>query len=97
MLNKRGGLFGANPLTGSIEWLQLIYQDWFLSKTEEEYFNTLSHLMDLAKDSLVIKRKTIERLTNQGLYPYSSFYLRGVKEITGSYWANHFSTIDCLE
>lgn len=98
VLNKRGGgLFGANPLTGSIGVVTInLPRIGFLSKTEEEYFNTLSHLMDLAKDSLVIKRKTIERLTNQGLYPYSSFYLRGVKEITGSYWANHFSTIGLL-
>jgi len=98
VLNKRGGgLFGANPLTGSIGVVTInLPRIGYLAKSEEEYFRTLAHLMDLAKESLVIKRKTIERLTNQGLYPYSSFYLRGVKEITGSYWANHFSTIGLL-
>ncbi len=98
VLNKRGGgLFGANPLTGSIGVVTInLPRIGYLTKSEEEYFLMLGHLMDLAKESLVIKRKTIERLSNQGLYPYSTFYLRGVKEITGSYWANHFSTIGLL-
>ncbi|HJX33609.1 MAG TPA: anaerobic ribonucleoside-triphosphate reductase, partial [Desulfatiglandales bacterium] len=47
----------------------------------------------LAGDSLVIKRKVLERFTENDLYPYSKFYLRGIKEGTGLYWKNHFSTI----
>jgi ribonucleoside-triphosphate reductase len=98
VLNKRGGgLFGANPLTGSIGVVTInMPRIGFLSKTEEEYFKRLGKLMDLAKDSLIIKRKTVEQLTEQGLYPYSKFYLRGVKEQTGGYWTNHFSTIGLL-
>lgn len=97
-LNKRGGgLFGANPLTGSIGVVTInLARIGYTSKNEEEYFQKLGHLMDLAKESLVIKRKTLERLTNNGLYPYSSYYLRGIKENTGSYWINHFSTIGLL-
>jgi len=43
--------------------------------------------------SLEIKRKLIEDLSEKGLYPYSKFYLKGIKERRGQYWANHFSTI----
>jgi ribonucleoside-triphosphate reductase (formate) len=98
MLNKRGGgLFGANPLTGSIGVVTInMPRLGFLSKSEGEFFERLGKLMDLAKESLIIKRKTIEQLTNQGLYPYSKFYLRGIKEQTGGYWTNHFSTIGLL-
>jgi ribonucleoside-triphosphate reductase len=53
----------------------------------------VGELMDVARDSLTIKRKVIERLTNGGLYPYSRHYLDGVKARTGSFWSNHFSTI----
>lgn len=49
--------------------------------------------MDKAKTSLEIKRKVLENLTESGLYPYSQFYLRSVKEGFGQYWKNHFSTI----
>ncbi len=98
MLNKRGGgLFGANPLTGSIGVVTInLPRIGFKSKSESTFFEKLGHLMDLAKESLVIKRKTLERLTDQGLYPYSKFYLRGIKEQTGQFWANHFSTIGLL-
>jgi ribonucleoside-triphosphate reductase len=52
--------------------------------------------MHLAKDSLEIKRKVLERFTEKGLYPYSKYYLRFVKESNGSYWKNHFSTIGLI-
>ncbi len=94
-LQKRGGgLFGANPLTGSIGVVtinlpKLAYE----AKSEEDFFNRLTHLMEMAKSSLEIKRKVIERLTGQGLYPYSKFYLRHLYKKNGTYWNNHFSTI----
>jgi len=46
--------------------------------------------MDIAKESLEIKRKTIENFTVKGLYPYSRYYLSGVKKAKGQYFANHF-------
>jgi ribonucleoside-triphosphate reductase len=49
--------------------------------------------MDLARDSLELKRKLLERLTDGNLYPYAKHYLRGIKERTGTYWHNHFATI----
>ena len=97
-LHKRGGgLFGAAPLTGSIGVVTInLPRIGYLSKTKEEFFNRLSHLMDLARESLEIKRKTIETFTEKGLYPYAKFYLDGVKKMRGSYWGNHFSTIGLI-
>ncbi len=97
-LKKRGGgLFGANPLTGSIGVVTInLPRLGYLSKDEDEFFESLFSLMDIARDSLEIKRKVIERLTEKGLYPYARFYLRTVKEMYGVYWKNHFSTIGLI-
>ncbi len=94
-LRKRGGgLFGANPLTGSLGVVTInLPRIGYLSTCEEEFFERLERLMELAKISLEIKRKVIEDFTEKGLYPYSKVYLQGVKEARGQYWANHFSTI----
>jgi len=94
-LRKRGGgFFGANPLTGSIGVVTInLPRIGYLSKDEDEFFERLETLMELAKDSLEIKRKVLEQFTEKGLYPYSKRYLRGVKETFGKYWKNHFSTI----
>jgi len=94
-LRKRGGgFFGANPLTGSIGVVTLnIPRIGYLSKNEDEFFERLGALMDIAKSSLEIKRKVLETFTDNGLYPYSRRYLRHVKEGYGKYWKNHFSTI----
>lgn len=94
-LKKRGGgLFGANPLTGSLGVITLnMPRIGFLAKDEKEYFEKVSKLMDLAKEALLIKREVLEKFTNQGLYPYSRVYLSSIKERFGKYWKNHFSTI----
>ena len=94
-LRKRGGgLFGANPLTGSIGVVTLnLPRAAYLAATEEDFQSRLRHLVNLAKESLCVKRKELERLTDSGLYPYTTFYLRSVKAATGQYWTNHFSTI----
>ncbi|RJS77702.1 ribonucleoside triphosphate reductase [Candidatus Bathyarchaeota archaeon] len=94
-LRKRGGgFFGANPLTGSIGVVTLnLPRIGYLAKDEDEFFERLEKLMEIAKDSLEIKRKALENFTENGLYPYSKRYLRGVKESFGKYWKNHFSTI----
>jgi len=92
--SRGGGLFGANPLTGSIGVVTLnLPKLGYESGSEEEFFQRLTRLMDLAKNSLEIKRKVIERLTDQGLYPYSKFYLRNLYKKNKKYWDNHFSTI----
>lgn len=94
-LRKRGGgLFGANPLTGSIGVVTInLPRIGYCSKNIREFYRRLDDIMDLAKDSLEIKRKTVEYLTKKGLYPYSKFYLRSVFARFGRYWSNHFSTI----
>ncbi len=97
-LRKRlGGLFGSAPLTGSIGVVTInLPRIAYLATCEEDFFDRLSHLMEMAKVSLEIKRKVIEDFTERGLYPYSRVYLSAVKERTGSYWTNHFSTIGIL-
>ena len=92
--SRGGGLFGANPLTGSIGVVTLnLPRLAFDSKDETRYFENLDNLMDLSRDSLEIKRNVLEKFTDKGLYPYSRFYLRDVKKGFGQYWKNHFCTI----
>ena len=97
-LRKRGGgLFGANPKTGSIGVVTInMPRIGYLSKDENDYFERLDYLMELAKESLIIKREVIENLTYSGLHPYSRFYLDDVKKTFGEYWKNHFSTIGLI-
>jgi len=97
-LKKRGGgLFGANPLTGSIGVVTInLPRIGYLSKDKKEYFERLDELMDLAKKSLIIKRKFIEKYIDAGLYPYSRFYLDNIKKRFKEYYKNHFNTIGIL-
>jgi len=94
-LQKRGGgLFGSNPLTGSVGVVTInMPRLGYLSANKEDFFSRLALLMDIASQSLEIKRKALENFTEQGLYPYSKFYLRSIKQSSGQYWVNHFSTI----
>ncbi|MHB8904259.1 MAG: ribonucleoside triphosphate reductase [Patescibacteria group bacterium] len=94
-LRKRGGgLFGANPLTGSLGVVTLnLARLGYLSKTKEDFKERVVALMDLAKDSLEIKRKIIEKFTEDKLYPYSMYFLDNIHARFGTYWKNHFSTI----
>lgn len=94
-LGKRGGgLFGANALTGSVGVVTInMPRLGHLSASKEEFKERLGALMDTAKESLEIKRKVLERFTENGLYPYTKHYLRKIRERDGSYWSNHFSTI----
>ncbi len=94
-LRKRGGgLFGANPLTGSLGVVTInMARLGYLSENEEDFKKRLTVLMDLAKESLEIKSKVIEKLTDDGLFPYSRYYLQNIYDRFGSYWKNHFNTI----
>ena len=97
-LKKRGGgLFGANPLTGSIGVVTVnLPRIGYLAKNEKDYFKRLNDLVDIAKDSLLIKREHIEKYTRMGLYPYSKFYMADIEKRFGEYWKNHFNTIGIL-
>jgi len=94
LYKRGGGLFGANPLTGSIGVVTInLPRLSYSSKTRKEFFERLAKTMDLAKESLEIKRKVLEKFMEEGLYPYSKYYLAGVKKMRGQYFGNHFSTI----
>ena len=97
-LRKRGGgLFGSNPMTGSIGVVTInLPRIGYLSKSEGEFKARLWQLVMMAKNSLEIKRKIIEDQTDKGLYPFSAHYLRNIKMRTGQYWFNHFNTIGVL-
>jgi ribonucleoside-triphosphate reductase len=91
---RGGGLFGANPLTGSIGVVTLnLPRVAFNSENEKEFLDNIEKLMIHAKESLEIKRKILERLTENNLYPYTKYYLNSIKTRFNQYWKNHFSTI----
>ena len=94
---RGGGLFGSNPMTGSVGVVTINLPRLALkSKNEKEFFKGLAELMDMAKNSLETKRKVLERLTDANLYPYTKFYLRNIKQRFNQYWKNHFSTIGLI-
>ena len=94
---RGGGLFGANPLTGSIGVVTLnLPRIGYRAKSEEEFFTLLEEKLQIAKNSLEIKRKILERYTLNGLYPYTRFYLKNIYERFLQYWKNHFSTIGII-
>ncbi|MBW6486667.1 MAG: ribonucleoside triphosphate reductase [Syntrophobacterales bacterium] len=97
-LQKRGGgLFGSNPLTGSVGVVTInMPRIGYLADTEESFLVRLGGLMDVARESLEIKRKVLESFTESNLYPYTKYYLRSVKQRFNQYWKNHFSTIGLL-
>ena len=97
LYKRGGGLFGANPLTGSIGVVTInLPRIGYLSKTKKDFFARLGRLMDLAKESLEIKRKALENFMEKGLYPYSRHYLSPVKQLRGAYFGNHFATIGLM-
>ena len=100
--HRGGGLFGSHPLTGSVGvvTLNLPRAAWEAAREADSperrkkaFLATIERRMELARESLEIKRKFLERLTDAGLFPYTSFYLRHMRERTGCFWKNHFSTI----
>ena len=97
LFKRGGGLFGSNPLTGSIGVVTInLPRIGYISESENDFCERLGKFVHLAKESLNIKRKVLEQFTDKDLYPYSKFYLRQIKEGTGLYWKNHFSTIGII-
>lgn len=94
---RGGGLFGSSPMTGSIGVVTLNLPRLALkSKSKADFMVGLEQLLQMAKDSLEIKRKSLEKLTDANLYPYTKFYLRSIKQGFNKYWKNHFSTIGVI-
>ena len=94
LYKRGGGLFGSSPKTGSIGVVTInLPRIGYTSKTKTEFFDRLGYLMDLAKESLEIKRKALDNFMEKGLYPYSRHYLEDMKKMRNSYFGNYFSTI----
>ena len=86
---KSGGFFGSGESTGSVGVVTVnMPRIAYLSENEEEFYERLDKMMDIAARSLHIKRVVISRLLDEGLYPYTKRYL-------GSF-DNHFSTIGLI-
>lgn len=97
LIKRGGGLFGSQPLTGSIGVVTInLPRIGYLSKTTDDFYNRLTEVMDLAKESLELKRKVLDNFIEKGLYPYTKHYLSSVKKLRGSYFGNHFSTIGLI-
>jgi len=97
LVKRGGGLFGSNPLTGSIGVVTInLPRLGYLSTSETEFMSRLEALIDIGSMSLEIKRKVLESFTESNLYPYTKYYLTGMKKKFGEYWKNHFSTIGIL-
>jgi len=97
LYKRGGGLFGSSPKTGSIGVVTIdLPRIGYLSKTKTEFLSRLARLMDLAKESLEIKRKALDNFMEKGLYPYSRFYLQEMKNMRNTYFGNHFSTIGII-
>ena len=83
---KSGGFFGSGESTGSVGVVTInIPRIAYLASDMDDFMKRLDHLMDIAARSLKIKRNTITKLLDEGLYPYTKHYL-------GTF-NNHFSTI----
>jgi len=97
LLKRGGGLFGANPLTGSIGVVTInLPRIGYLANDRTEFLVKLEKQINLAIESLSIKRKILENFTDKNLYPYSKFYLREIKKNGDLFWKNHFSTIGII-
>lgn len=94
---RGGGLFGSNPMTGSVGVVTINLPRLALkSKNQADFMVGLEQLLQLAKESLEIKRNALEKFTDANLYPYTKFYLRNIKAGFDKYWKNHFSTIGII-
>lgn len=87
LLKRGNGLFGSAEQTGSIGVVTInCARLGNLFKSDEEgLYKRLDHLLEMARDSLEVKRKVIQRYMDQGLFPYTKRYLGTLR--------NHFSTI----
>ena len=97
LAKRGGGLFGANPLTGSVGVVTINLAAIGVQAADEaDFIKRLDRQMDIARTSLEVKRKVLEQYTDKGLYPHTRFFLRQIRERFGCFWKNHFSTIGII-
>ena len=83
---KSGGFFGSGESTGSVGVVTInMPRIAYLAVDKEDFYSRLDKIMDISARSLKVKRNTITKLLDAGLYPYTKRYL-------GTF-NNHFSTI----
>ncbi len=87
LLKRGNGLFGSAEQTGSlgVVTLNCARLGHVHASDEAGLMANLDRLIDLARDSLEIKRKVIQRHLDDGLFPYTKRFLGTLR--------NHFSTI----
>lgn len=87
LLKRGNGLFGSAEQTGSlgVVTINCARLGYLHAGDEAGLFAALDRLMELGKQSLETKRKLIQRLMDQGLFPYTKRYLGTLR--------NHFSTL----
>ena len=94
LLRRGGGLFGANPKTGSIGVVTInMARLGYVANDMEDLMDRLERLMEISKDALETKRRVLEENMHKGLYPYSRYYLDDIYATYKEYWHNHFATI----
>jgi ribonucleoside-triphosphate reductase len=87
LLKRGNGLFGSAEQTGSlgVVTINCARLGYVFRDDERGLIERIDYLLDLARNSLEIKRKVIQRLMDNGLFPYTKRYLGTLR--------NHFSTI----
>lgn len=86
---KQGGFFGSGESTGSVGVVTInLPRIAYLATSEDDFYQQLGHMMDVAARSIRVKRQVITKLLEEGLYPYTKRYL--------GHFSNHFSTIGII-
>lgn len=98
LVQRGGGLFAANPMTGSIGvvTLNLPLLGYIATGSKMQFKVELLRHINLAVSSLEIKRKVLEEMMERNLYPFAKKELQYTKDSFGSYWHNHFSTVGVI-
>jgi len=85
--NITGGLFGSSPQTGSLGVvdINLPFLAYDSKNNEKEFWQKVDIYVNLAINTLLVKRKILDKLWNKGLFPFTQYYLKD--------FDNHFLTI----
>ncbi len=87
LLKRGGGLFGSAEQTGSlgVVTINCARLGYLFCGDRKGLYRRLDELLEMARQSLEVKRKVIQHHMDAGLYPYTKRYLGTLR--------NHFSTV----